>query len=297
MDKIYVVLIAVSALILLYILWCFIEPFFLDQDRATLKKSPDDSSPAGSITIKNLPIVQSDAENVPDFRFVFFSDTHAEWCPVSSKRICDSIRKAHETSPLDGVIFGGDMSSYKQGAAKGFKYLTAVSNCCKELGIPFYGVSGNHDIFVDNIPEQAGFVSLDDTHITLVSRTSGSKAVLAGLSDTGRKNRVWHKMPVLDGNEPIMLVVHDPDAILHFDPATRPDFMLSGHLHGGQMKFPFRIEFCVLRRHDKLPNMGAVQGVYNIGGTTVFISRGLGCGVMPFRFLSVPEVTVVEINL
>ena len=43
--------------------------------------------------------------------------------------------------------------------------------------------------------------------------------------------------------------------------------------------------------------MGAVQGVYNIGGTTVSISRGLGCGVMPFRFLSVPEVTVVEINL
>ena len=71
MDKIYVVLIAVSALILLYILWCFIEPFFLDQDRATLKKSPDDASPAGSITIKKLPMVQSDAENAPDFRFVF----------------------------------------------------------------------------------------------------------------------------------------------------------------------------------------------------------------------------------
>ena len=96
MDKIYVVLIAVSALILLYILWCFIEPFFLDQDRATLKKTPDDSSPAGSITIKKLPMVQSDAENAPDFRFVFFSDTHAEWCPVSSRRICESIRKTHE---------------------------------------------------------------------------------------------------------------------------------------------------------------------------------------------------------
>ena len=97
MDKIYVVLIAVSALILLYILWCFIEPFFLDQDRAALKKCPDDASPAGSITIKKLPMVQSDAKNAPDFRFVFFSDTHAEWCPVSSRRICESIRKTHET--------------------------------------------------------------------------------------------------------------------------------------------------------------------------------------------------------
>jgi predicted MPP superfamily phosphohydrolase len=104
-------------------------------------------------------------------------------------------------------------------------------------------------------------------------------------------------MPQSEGNEPVILVVHDPDALLHFEPETRPDFMLSGHLHGGQMKFPFRIEFCLLRKHDRLPNMGAVQGAYNIGGTTVFISRGLGCGVMPFRFLSLPEATVTEIYL
>jgi len=297
MDKIDVVLTAVSAIILLYILWCFIEPFFLDQDKAILEKSPADDSSADSISIKKLPMVQNGLKKNTDFRFVFFSDTHAEWCPVSSKRICESIRKAHAAEPLDAVIFGGDMSSYKQGAAKGFKYLNAVSSCCKELNIPFYGVSGNHDIYVSNIPEKAGFTSLDNTHLTLTSRKTGSKAVLTGLSDTGRKNRVWHKMPELEGNEPVILIVHDPDALLHFTPSTRPEFMLSGHLHGGQMKFPFRIEFCVLRRHDKLPNMGAVQGVYNIGGTTVFISRGLGCGVMPFRFLSVPEVTVVGITL
>lgn len=42
MDKIDVVLTAVSAIILLYILWCFIEPFFLDQDKAILEKSPAD---------------------------------------------------------------------------------------------------------------------------------------------------------------------------------------------------------------------------------------------------------------
>lgn len=297
MEKIDLVYMAVSALILLYIFWCFIEPFFLISDKAVLKNSPKDNSPVENLKIKRLPMLPIGDKEEADFRYVFFSDTHAEWCPVSSKRICESIRRAHAKAPLDAVIFGGDMSSYKQGASRGFKYLNAISKCCKELDIPFYGVSGNHDVHVSNIPETAGFVSLDDTHITVRSRTSGASAILAGLSDTGRKNRVWHKMPALDNNDPVILVVHDPDALLHFEPQTRPDYMLSGHLHGGQMKFPFRIEFCVLRRHDKLPNMGAVQGVYNIGGTTVFISRGLGCGVMPFRFLSMPEVTVVEIKL
>ena len=104
-------------------------------------------------------------------------------------------------------------------------------------------------------------------------------------------------MPPCDGSEPVILLVHDPDALIHLEPSGRPDFMLSGHLHGGQMKFPFKIEFTVLRKTDKLPNMGAVQGSYDISGTTVFISRGLGCGILPFRFLSLPEATVVEIVL
>ena len=34
-----------------------------------------------------------------------------------------------------------------------------------------------------------------------------------------------------------------------------------------------------------------------LGGTKTFISRGLGCGILPFRFLCVPEATVVEIYL
>ena len=297
MDKIYVILIIIAAFALIYILWCLAEPFFLDQDRATLKKSPEDLTDADHLTVKKLPLVRNDISGDPDFRFFFISDTHTEWCPVTSGRICDSIRKANSAAALDAVIFGGDIITSASNAAGGYRYLNKISACCKELGIPFYGITGNHDIKLTNKAENAGYETLDNRQITLTSRTSGSKAVLAGLPDSGRKERQWYKMPQSEGNEPVILVVHDPDALLHFEPETRPDFMLSGHLHGGQMKFPFRIEFCLLRKHDRLPNMGAVQGAYNIGGTTVFISRGLGCGVMPFRFLSLPEATVTEIYL
>ena len=297
MDKFCVVLIVLAVLILLYIIWCFSEPFFLETDRAVLKKGRKDPSEINKETIKKLPLPDQETSKNPDFRFVFFSDIHAEWCPVKSERVCRYIRQAHNSKPLDAVIFGGDIISHSTGAAGGYKYLNNISRCCKELGIPFYGVSGNHDIHLNNVPESAGFTGLDCKNITITSRTTGRTATLTGLPDTGRKNRVWQKMPAGDDSNPVILVVHDPDAILHFEPDTRPDFMLSGHLHGGQMKFPFRIEFCVLRRHDKLPNMGAVQGVYDMCGTRVFISRGLGCGVMPFRFLSLPEVTVTEICL
>ena len=100
MDKIYIILIIVAALALLYILWCLTEPFFLDSDKTTLRKSPKDLSPVDKRNITKLPLVQDGITGDPDFRFVFFSDTHAEWCPVSSKRICDLIRKSNETAGL-----------------------------------------------------------------------------------------------------------------------------------------------------------------------------------------------------
>ena len=297
MDAIYVILTVIAGLALLYILWCLAEPFFLDMDKAVLKKSPRKDASINNIVINKLPMAGEGTESTPDLRFFFFSDIHAEWCPVNAKRICDAIRASHKASALDGVIFGGDIITYPGNSARGFRYINQVSACCKELGIPFYGITGNHDVYFDDFAKKAGFTGIDNTVLTLTSKTSGKKAFLAGVPDSGTRKLVWPEMPSCEGEDPVILVAHDPDTLIHIEPGKRPDFMLSGHLHGGQMKFPFKIEFRHLRKKDKLPNMGAVHGVFDISGTTVFISRGLGCGIMPFRFLSVPEATVVEICL
>ena len=298
MDKIYIILLVLAAVILLGIIWCLTEAFILDHDRASLKRSPNGPSSDKEITVKKL----KDSMNAPsdgpaDLRFFFFSDVHAELCLISARRLCNAIKKSHDAGALDAVVFGGDITTTPRNSKKGFKYLSMVSSFCKELGIPFYGVSGNHDFYYDNAPEECGFISLDGAELTLTSHVNGTKIILTGLSDSGKKNRVWHTETAIKKEHPVILVVHDPDAFIHLEPEYRPDFMLSGHLHGGQMKLPFRMEFLVLRKSDQLPRMGAVQGVYDLSGTSVFISRGLGCGILPFRFLSLPEATVVEIKL
>lgn len=295
MEKIFPFLIALAVLILLYIAWCLAEPFFLVSDRAVLKKSNKIIN--NDINIKKLPFIPEGAADNPDFRFFFFSDIHAEWCPVTAERVCESIRRMHLEAPLDAVIFGGDLISSSSRAAKGYKYLNKVSACCKELGIPFYGVTGNHDAKLEDPSISSGYVSLDGEVMPLVSSRTGRSASLAGIPDSGTRKLEWPPMPHCDADKPVILVAHDPDALIHIEPELRPDFMLAGHLHGGQMKLPFKIEFRVLRSKDKLPKKGVVQGAYDINGTVMFISRGLGCGVMPFRFLSSPEVTVVEICL
>ena len=297
MDKIYIILAVLAGLILLCIIWCLIEPLVLDLDRISMKRASKDSS-LKDLTVKKISEPTHDtSDSQPDLRVFLFSDLHIECCPITAKRLCNAIRKAHSSAPLDAVLFGGDIITYPSFAKAGYKYLSTVSSCCKELGIPFYGISGNHDWMLENIADSAGFTDLDNTSVVLTSHKNGSDITLAGLSDSGRRNRVWHSKLPSESTEPVVLLVHDPDAILHLESEERPDYMLSGHLHGGQMKLPFKMEFTVLRRSDKLPRIGAVQGLYDINGTAVFISRGLGCNILPFRFLSLPEATVVEINL
>jgi hypothetical protein len=297
MGVFFAVLLILAALILLYILWCLAEPFFLVNDKVSLKRTELTGGEISKETVKKLPFVPGGSESSPDLRIFFFSDIHTEWCPVTAKRLCKSIKRAHEASGLDAVIFGGDIITYPENAAKGYKYLIKVSEFCKELGIPFYGISGNHDCRLTDAPEKSGFISLDSKVFTLTSRKNGAKVYLTGVPDSGKLQRVWQEKLATGSEYPVILAAHDPDALLHLSPASRPSYMLSGHFHGGQMKLPFKFEFNVLRTTDKFPKMGVIQGHFNINGTEVFISRGVGCGILPFRIFSAPEATVVEICL
>ena len=253
MDVFLTVLLILAALILLYVLWCLAEPFFLVNDKVSMTRSELTGGDISKETVKKIPFVPQGSESTPDLRFFFFSDIHTEWCPVTAKRLNKSIRKAHEAGGLDAVIFGGDIITYPENAAKGYKYLNEVSACCKELGIPFYGNSGNHDCGLKDAPEKSGFITLDSKSFILTSRKSGAKAYLTGVPDSGKLNRVWQEKTVCGSEYPIILAAHDPDALLHMSPDARPSYMLSGHFHGGQMKLPFRFEFNVLRTKDKFP--------------------------------------------
>lgn len=149
MDIFLTVLLILAALILLYVLWCLAEPFFLVNDRVVLKKHETDKGTISKETISKLPFVPQGSSDAPDLRLFFFSDIHTEWCPVTAARMNKAIRKAHATGGLDAVLFGGDIITYPENSEKGYKYLNEVSACCRELGIPFYGISGN--IFVFNL--------------------------------------------------------------------------------------------------------------------------------------------------
>jgi predicted MPP superfamily phosphohydrolase len=82
---------------------------------------------------------------------------------------------------------------------------------------------------------------------------------------------------------------HSPE---HFtEVAGRFHLGLAGHTHGGQVRLPGLGALW-------LPASGQayVQGWYTKNGSQLYVSRGIGTTVMPARFLSRPEVALIEIR-
>ena len=234
------------------------------------------------------------SEAGPGLRLFFFSDLHAEICRIKPERIIAAIREADSVSPVDAVVFGGDICNNYDANDTGLAYLRQISDACAKLGIPFYGVTGNHDHKFDPSDRRCVFDCIENRQIPFVSRATGKNIILCGADDSGRHERVWYKVPSVPADAVSVAIIHNPDSILHFGEGTHVDFMLSGHFHGGQIKMPFKLEFLTLRS-DMLPRSNVIEGVFEHNGTTLFISRGVGCNKLPLRFLATPEVSVVEI--
>jgi predicted MPP superfamily phosphohydrolase len=69
------------------------------------------------------------------------------------------------------------------------------------------------------------------------------------------------------------------------------DLVLAGHSHGGQILFPL---FILLHRIFGNVWAGRTSGWYRKADTLCFISRGTGCSTIKIRFLSFPELPIIE---
>lgn len=98
--------------------------------------------------------------------------------------------------------------------------------------------------------------------------------------------------PSFESNCINIAISHNPDIIFDL-PKEKTDYLLCGHFHGGQIWMPFRLEFKLMRR-EKLSKLGYYRGLHRINGINVYINRGLGNVVFPFRFFSTPEVAIIQ---
>lgn len=93
-----------------------------------------------------------------------------------------------------------------------------------------------------------------------------------------------------------ILLSHKPD-LIEAASGTRINLYLSGHTHGGQIRLPFYGAIVTFSAFGKRYE----QGLYNVGSTTLYVSRGLGMEGFFWspraRFFCHPEVVQIELKV
>ena len=90
-----------------------------------------------------------------------------------------------------------------------------------------------------------------------------------------------------------ILLVHQPSNFL-VEKAKQYNFnlLLAGHTHGGQVTFLFPFKNLT----PTLIETKYVRGDFHFGNLLMVVTRGLGMSLVPLRYNSTPEVTVIMIN-
>lgn len=192
-----------------------------------------------------------------------------------------------QTQP-DMVVIGGDLVT---------GHVSEVTPCLAALAmlstapLGAWFCFGNHDYFGGD-PEELkanlagiGIQTLKNESVRL-QHHDGS-FVLGGIDDLLLGKPDWKSIEAAHG-VPHLLLAHNPDHFYHAVARGVP-LMLSGHTHGGQIRFPNGPPIIRQSRYC------LDEGSYASGASTLVVSRGLGSVALPFRWGADPEAVLIEI--
>jgi len=226
-------------------------------------------------------------EEIERFRVVQISDVHLGLI-VGKSRLKRILRQVKNARP-DILVSTGDLVD---GQMDDLEMLTDMfQNIPTKYGK--FAITGNHEFYagIDRalaFTEKAGFIMLRGEGITVSNLLN-----IAGVDDPARKRN----SPDLAASEKALLekmprekftlfLKHQP--VINSESLGMFDLQLSGHTHKGQI-FPFNLVTKLFyRMHTGLSKVN--------GNAMLYVSRGSGTWGPPVRFLSPPEVTVIDIT-
>ncbi len=228
-------------------------------------------------------------------KLVHLSDIHVHFLRVSPKRI----RKLIDRENPDAIIITGDCIDKESHIPAFINFVGILA-----AGYNIYLCPGNHDhaAFRENPGGLNAFYrSLKDLGVNVVINdsvcieTKKGKYNLIGIDDLrcGTPDISKALSSAQEGARASIAFAHNPDTVFLFGNG-QVDFLLCGHFHGGQIWTPWKLEFKTLR-DDKLCRNGITRGMHRVNGISLYLNRGLGNVVFPLRFLSRPEITVLQL--
>ena len=225
------------------------------------------------------------------FRIVQISDLHLE--PFTKPRhILEMIDACNALSP-DLVAMTGDfVTNTARPAGLLAELLTQLHAPC---GV--FACLGNHDFWCD---PQAVEKALKQRHIdvlrneTRTIHTDHGTLQLAGLDSryVGQPN-LRTALAGWKPQQPLVVLMHEPDVVDDFAAAEVAGLQLSGHTHGGQLRLMGLPPMAFRRaRWGKK----YLAGNYEVGSMQLYVNRGIGCVGVPLRLMCPPEITEITLR-
>ncbi len=210
---------------------------------------------------------------------------------LSEQRLREVVQIVNRLEPALVVLTGDFVSSSHLFVEP---CVRALAGLRAKFGV--YASIGNHDVFTDSVPLLADGFRLNNIRLLYNEREvipiNGSHLNLVGIDFVRQDGRGYESvMKGIAIEPPTILLSHQPN-VFPMAAAQGIDLVLSGHTHGGQVKFellgnslsPARL----ISRY--------IAGHYQIGPSRLYVSRGVGTTGPPVRINAPPEITILTLR-
>lgn len=230
-----------------------------------------------------------------DFKIVQISDLHNKTFGKGQSKLLGEV----ESLSPDIIVITGDLIDRRR-----FDLEAAMCFIDGAVKIaPTYYVSGNHEAWSRQWSEisreliAAGVHIMDDSADELTK--DGETIQILGLSDPGFRitefpaGNTEEQLKQWSGIDEFKILLTHRAELFDLYSKNNIDLIFTGHAHGGQLRIPF-IGGVFSPHQGLLPEYSI--GNYCAGSSTMYVSRGLGNSVFPFRINNRPEIVAITLK-
>jgi predicted MPP superfamily phosphohydrolase len=226
-------------------------------------------------------------------KIVQISDLHLKQLNRRAQRIAEQV---NHLKP-DLIVFTGD-SIDRAEQLRGFAQFLALL----DKQVAKYAIVGNWEYWagVDLALLKKAYATFNGHLLineSVIHQYRNHSILITGIDDIVSQPNLAKSLQDVSPQAYHVLLAHSPayrdsfsNPELQILKKFKPQLMLAGHTHGGQLAF---WGFAPLRP----PGSGQyVSGWYRDGIVPLYVSRGLGVSVLPMRVGAVPEISYFELN-
>ena len=240
-----------------------------------------------------LPLAALPAE-LDGFRLLHVSDLHLGTLSLGGVALDRAVAWAEDVRP-DLVAITGDLVTRRGGKDKLREALTAL---VARHGV--VAVLGNHDVddARDPFARPADVADLQSAGAVLLRNDAwrfdhdGARVQVVGVDPASYRAGTARPAERADADAGLrILLSHFPEIVRRL-PTGVFQLVLAGHYHGGQICLPS--PWGKIRLKDLRGTF--VEGLYEVRGGVLHVSRGIGTSFLPVRVLARPEATLLTLR-